>query len=78
MKKINKIDVFIGERHVGTLAETDHLIAFEYSDKWIREGFSLNPFFPDMSLLKVFSVYLRILFRTAGADWLLTGTLKAD
>lgn len=44
MKKINKIDVFIGERHVGTLAETDHLIAFEYSDKWIREGFSLNPF----------------------------------
>jgi serine/threonine-protein kinase HipA len=29
---------------VGTLATTqDNLIAFEYSDRWISEGFSLNP-----------------------------------
>ena len=38
------LEVYINQRHVGTLAETkDHLMAFEYSDEWIRSGFSISP-----------------------------------
>ncbi len=40
-----KIDVFIGNRLVGTMAETsDMLIAFQYSDEWIKSGFEISPF----------------------------------
>jgi len=44
MIKTDKIDVFIGARHVGTLAETKHRAAFQYSDEWIENGFSISPF----------------------------------
>ncbi len=38
------LEVYINQKHVGTLAETkDHLVAFEYSDEWIRSGFSISP-----------------------------------
>lgn len=38
------LEVYINQKHVGTLAETkDHLMAFEYSDEWIRSGFSISP-----------------------------------
>lgn len=30
MIKTDKIDVYMGERHVGTLAETKHRAAFQY------------------------------------------------
>ncbi|MCI8647394.1 MAG: type II toxin-antitoxin system HipA family toxin [Firmicutes bacterium] len=44
-EQIDKIDVFMGERHVGTLAETAKgLAAFQYSDEWLAKGFALNPF----------------------------------
>lgn len=45
MKEISKLNAFIENRYVGTLAITKNgLTAFEYSDEWIAEGYSLNPF----------------------------------
>ncbi len=44
MIKTDRIDVFINERHVGTLAETRHRAAFQYSDEWLENGFSISPF----------------------------------
>ena len=44
MKESKVLEVYMHGEHVGTLAETrEHLVAFEYSDEWIRNGFSLNP-----------------------------------
>ena len=43
--KTGKLDVFYNEKHVGTLAEMkDKRIAFEYSDTWLNDGFSISPF----------------------------------
>lgn len=43
--KERKIDVFIGGRMVGTLAETaDRRVAFAYSDEWLENGFAISPF----------------------------------
>ena len=40
-----KLDVYYKGRSVGTLAETvDHRIAFEYSDSWLADGFTISPF----------------------------------
>lgn len=44
MIKTDRIDVFINERHVGTLAETRHRAAFQYSDEWLENEFSISPF----------------------------------
>ena len=42
---IRKIDVYAHQKHVGTLALTkDNEVAFQYSNEWIKEGFSINPF----------------------------------
>ncbi|MDO4546298.1 MAG: type II toxin-antitoxin system HipA family toxin, partial [Bacillota bacterium] len=55
MNEINKIDVLIDDRHVGTLAETRKgPVAFEYSDHWLAEGYALNP----LSLPLVKKVFL--------------------
>ncbi|MCQ2742271.1 MAG: type II toxin-antitoxin system HipA family toxin [Bacilli bacterium] len=46
LKRIAKLDVFFEEKKVGVLAYQDkYRIAFEYDEKWIEEGFSLNPFY---------------------------------
>ena len=38
------LDVYYKGHAVGTLAETsDRLVAFAYSDSWLREGFSISP-----------------------------------
>ena len=38
------LDVYYKGKHVGTLAESpERLIAFQYSDDWLKTGFSLNP-----------------------------------
>ncbi|MBO4669675.1 MAG: type II toxin-antitoxin system HipA family toxin [Lachnospiraceae bacterium] len=38
------LDVFYKGQSVGTLAETsDRLVAFAYSDSWLRDGFSISP-----------------------------------
>ena len=44
MIKTDRIEVYMGDRHVGTLAETKHRAAFQYSDDWLDSGFSISPF----------------------------------
>ena len=40
-----KVDVYLHNRHVGTLAETaDHRVAFAYSDAWLENGYAISPF----------------------------------
>lgn len=42
---IKKIDVYASKIKVGTLALTnDNRVAFQYTDKWVEIGFSINPF----------------------------------
>lgn len=44
MNNKKQLEVYINQKHVGTLAENkDHLMAFEYSDEWVRSGFSISP-----------------------------------
>lgn len=44
MKENKMLLVFMGDRKVGTLAVTsDHLVAFEYDEEWLRRGFSISP-----------------------------------
>lgn len=44
MIKHRTLTVYIGDRLVGTLAETpDHLVAFEYSAAWLADGYSISP-----------------------------------
>lgn len=44
MNNKKQLDVYMGEEFVGTMAMTkDHLAAFEYSDEWLRSGFSISP-----------------------------------
>lgn len=41
----HKVDVYLKDRLVGTLAETaDHRVAFAYSDAWLEDGFAISPF----------------------------------
>lgn len=45
MEKFKSLEAFIGEKKVGTLATYNgRLVAFEYSDEWLAEGFSISPF----------------------------------
>lgn len=45
MDRLNKLDVFYHDRHVGTMAlYQKRLAAFEYSADWLRDGFSISPF----------------------------------
>lgn len=42
---LKKIDVFKDKIKVGTLAITNEReIAFQYSNEWLKNGFSINPF----------------------------------
>lgn len=43
--KDHKVDVFLDEKPVGTLAETaEHRVAFAYADSWLESGFAISPF----------------------------------
>lgn len=45
MEKINKLSVSYHGRRVGWMAPyRNHLIAFEYSRDWLKEGFAISPF----------------------------------
>ena len=45
MRRLNKLDVFYHDRHVGTMAlYQNRQAAFEYLDDWIADGFSISPF----------------------------------
>ena len=44
MTNDKKLEVFYHGNPVGYLAETpDHMIAFQYSDEWLKAGFSISP-----------------------------------
>lgn len=69
---IRKIDVFASKEKAGTLALTkENVVAFQYTDEWVAEGFSINPFKLPLSkqlffllhpILKACLVFLRILY----------------
>lgn len=48
MNKIKKLEVIFNEKKVGTLALFNKnkidLLAFQYDDEWIKNGFSISPF----------------------------------
>lgn len=44
MIKADRIEVYMNDCHVGTMAETKHRAAFQYSDEWIETGFNISPF----------------------------------
>ena len=48
MNKIKKLEVIFNEKKVGTLALLNKskidLLAFQYEDEWIKNGFSISPF----------------------------------
>jgi len=45
MMNIKLVEVFIGNRKVGRLAQTDHgICAFEYDANYLTSGFSISPF----------------------------------
>ena len=44
MTDTKRLEVFYHNISVGYLAETpDHMIAFQYSDNWLKNGFSISP-----------------------------------
>ena len=44
MTGTKRLEVYCYGNLVGYLAETpDHMIAFQYSDSWLRNGFSISP-----------------------------------
>lgn len=45
MNRISRLDVFYHDQMVGTMAfAQNRLAAFEYSDEWLKNGFSISPF----------------------------------
>ena len=45
MKQNNALQVYYDKRLVGTLAMTARqMVAFQYSDEWLENGFSISPF----------------------------------
>lgn len=43
--KERKLDVYLGTRKVGTMAQTaDRRVAFAYSEEWLDTGFAISPF----------------------------------
>ena len=44
MKRVNKLDVYYHERHVGTMAlYQNRQAAFEYDNDWLTDSFSISP-----------------------------------
>ena len=45
MRQSNSLQVYYEQRLVGTLAMTaDRRVAFQYSQEWLEDGFSISPF----------------------------------
>lgn len=43
--KERKLEVYLSERFVGTMAQTaDRRVAFAYSEEWLDNGFAISPF----------------------------------
>lgn len=44
MERYKSLEAYIDGKKVGTLATyRDHLVAFEYADSWIKEGYAISP-----------------------------------
>lgn len=44
-KALDRLEVYYDGRHVGTIAPYQrYLTAFEYTEEWVRNGFSISPF----------------------------------
>ena len=44
MERYKSLEAYIDGKKVGTLATyRDQLIAFEYADSWIKEGYAISP-----------------------------------
>lgn len=81
MNKIKSLQVFYNEKKVGTLAlMKNNIVAFEYDNEWINNGFSISPFslplknkflFPRLILLMVYMEFFLIVFLMVGEDCLL-------
>ena len=53
---IKKIDVYASKIKVGTLALTnDNRVAFQYTNEWVKNGFSINPFKLPLSMQLFFA-----------------------
>ena len=64
--KERKVEVFLDDRFVGTLAETaDRRVAFAYSDEWLETGFSISPF--SLPVEQKVLCRLQRIFRDCGA-----------
>jgi len=62
---IKKIDVYASKIKAGTLALTnDNRVAFQYTNEWVKNGFSINPFKLPLSMQLFFasSPYFKGLF----------------
>lgn len=45
MKTVDRLDVYMGSRKVGTMAPyKKYMTVFEYSQEWLESGFSISPF----------------------------------
>ena len=76
MNKIKSLQVFYNEKKVGTLAlMKNNIVAFEYDNEWINNGFSISPFslplknkflFPRLILLMVYMEFFLIVFLMVG------------
>ena len=70
MDRNRQLKVNYDGKTVGTLAlYKEHIAAFQYSEEWLAEGFSISPFSLPMSrkLLTDCSESFQTVFRTAGA-----------
>ena len=83
MEVYKYLKVFYNDTLVGTLAKTpERLVAFEYDNEWLNNGFSISPFslhskkrfsFQKLNRLTVYLGYLTIVCLMVGEDCLLTG-----
>lgn len=79
MRQDNALQVYYDEKFVGTLAITaDHKAAFQYSEEWLENGFSISPFslplknrylFQQKITLMGSLVCLQTVFRITGDDY---------
>ena len=79
MSETKTLQVMYDEKLVGTLAmASGHKVAFQYSEEWLEDGFSISPFslplknqvfVPQKDYLMAFSEYLRTVCQITGEDY---------
>lgn len=79
MSETKTLQVMYDEKLVGTLAmASGHKVAFQYSEEWLEDGFSISPFslplknqvfVPQRIILMAFSEYLRTVCQITGEDY---------